>query len=101
MSGIIDGVTSWITQKFTGGKWVNESNSRVVRDALNTNLVNDFISTTELGLLRGVEFDDVQVTYPNSVTENYYFYLSTVLQKTIEVTYVNASKETLLRARVI
>lgn len=53
----------------------------------------------DTGLLEGVQYDDVQVTYPDSVTENYLYYQSAILQTTIEVTYTSSSKDLLLRAR--
>lgn len=51
------------------------------------------------GLLSGKSYDDIQVTYPNSTTENYAYYLSTSLVATVEVTYTDSSKGVLLRAR--
>ena len=53
------------------------------------------------GLLAGISFDDIQATYPSSTTENYYYYLSTVLQATVQVTYSDSTKEVLTRARRI
>lgn len=52
-------------------------------------------------LLEGISYDDIQATYPSATIENYSYYLNEVLQATIEVTYSNASKEVLLRARKI
>lgn len=57
--------------------------------------------TIDQGVLSGVSYDDIQVTYPNSTTENYLYYLSASLQATIQVTYTNASKSDLLRVRRI
>jgi len=57
--------------------------------------------TESSNILRGVQYDDVQATYPNSTTENYAYYLNGNLQATIEVTYTNASKSIFLRARRI
>lgn len=55
----------------------------------------------DVGLLEGISYDDVQASYPNATTENYAYYLSAVLQATLEVTYTTASKTTFLRARRI
>lgn len=51
------------------------------------------------GLLQGVEYNDIQVTYPTNETENYTYYYDTVIQAVIEVTYTNLSKQELLRVR--
>ena len=51
------------------------------------------------GLLQGVEYNDIQVTYPTNETENYTYYYDTVIQAVIEVTYTNLSKQDLLRVR--
>jgi hypothetical protein len=37
-----------------------------------------------VGLLEGVQYDDLHVTYPTSTTEEYAFYLGGVLQRTIQ-----------------
>lgn len=55
----------------------------------------------DTGLLEGIVYDDIQATYPNATTENYAYYLNAVLQATIQVTYTNASKSILIRARRI
>ena len=59
--------------------------------------------TTEgdTGLIQGIEYDDIQVTYPTTLTENYAYYLDTVLQATIEITYSDTAKRVLTRARRI
>lgn len=57
--------------------------------------------TIDQGVLSGVSYDDIQVTYPNSTTENYLYYLSASLQATVQVTYTSASKSDLLRVRRI
>jgi len=51
------------------------------------------------GLLQGIEYNDIQVTYPTNETENYTYYYDTVIQAVIEVTYTNLSKQELLRVR--
>lgn len=53
----------------------------------------------DTGLVQGVEYDDIQASYPDSTTEIYSYYLSSVLQASIEVTYTNSSKNVLIRAR--
>jgi hypothetical protein len=53
------------------------------------------------GLLAGITYNDIQATYPNSTTENYYYYLSASLQATIQVTYTTSTKDVLVRARRI
>jgi hypothetical protein len=53
----------------------------------------------DTGLIQGIEYDDIQATFPNNTTEQYSYYLLTVLQATIEVTYTNECKKILLRAR--
>ena len=53
------------------------------------------------GLLAGITYNDIQADYPNSKTENYYYYLSNVLQATIQVTYTTSTKDVLVRARRI
>lgn len=52
-------------------------------------------------LLEGFVFNDVQVTYPSGVIENYAYYLGASLVTTVEVTYTDASKKDLLRIRRI
>ena len=51
------------------------------------------------GLLQGVEYNDIQVTYPTNETENYTYYYGAAIQAVIEVTYTNLSKQELLRVR--
>jgi hypothetical protein len=55
----------------------------------------------DTGLLEGIQYDDIQATYPTTSSERYAYYLSGVLQVTIEVTYTNSSKNVFLRARRI
>jgi hypothetical protein len=55
----------------------------------------------DTGLLEGVSYDDIQVTYPSSSTERYAYFLSSTLQATIEVTYSDSTKEVLTRVRRI
>lgn len=51
------------------------------------------------GLLQGIEYNDIQVTYPTNETELYSYYLGATLKAQIEVTYTNLSKQDLLRVR--
>jgi len=53
----------------------------------------------DTGLIEGISYDDIQVTYPTNETEVYSYYKSTVLQAQIEVTYTNISKLELSRVR--
>ncbi len=55
----------------------------------------------DTGLLEGVQYDDIQATYPTSSTEVYSYYLDTVLQAAIEVSYTDSTKNTFIRARRI
>lgn len=57
--------------------------------------------TLENGLLSGLSYDDIQVTYPTSSTENYNYYLLTNLIATVEVTYTDATKAILERVQRI
>ena len=59
------------------------------------------VDTSVPSLLNGIIHDDIQVSYPTSTTEQYAYYLSAVLQATIEITYSNSSKLVLTRARRI
>ena len=42
--------------------------------------------TTGEGILLGVMYDDIQASYPNPTTENFSYYLSTILVAKVEVT---------------
>ena len=53
----------------------------------------------DTGLVEGISYDDIQVTYPTNETEVYSYYKSAVLQAQIEVTYTNISKLELSRVR--
>lgn len=59
------------------------------------------VSIGKSGLLEGVQYNDIRVTYPSGSIENYSYYLNDVLKATIEITYTNSSKSVLLRARRI
>lgn len=60
------------------------------------------INTKTAGnLLGGVQFDDFQTTFPSPTIEVYSYYLSGVLQATVEITYTNTTKNVTLRARRI
>lgn len=71
------------------------------RDAGNGQTKVAVTNEGDTGLLEGIQYDDIQATYPNSTTENYAYYLDAVLVATIEVTYTNPTKSVLLRARRI
>jgi hypothetical protein len=51
------------------------------------------------GLLSGTMYDDIQVTYPDLVTETYTYFLNSAQVAEIEVTYTSSSKKILERAR--
>jgi hypothetical protein len=53
------------------------------------------------GILAGILFDDIQTAYPDPTTENYKYYLSTVLVATVQVTYSDSTKAVLTRVRRI
>lgn len=53
----------------------------------------------DTGLLENIQYDDIQATYPTSTTEVYSYYLGSVLQASIEVSYTNSSKNIFVRAR--
>lgn len=53
----------------------------------------------DVGLLEGVQYDDIQASYPTPETEIYTYRLATVAVAQVEVTYTNSSKAVFLRAR--
>ena len=53
----------------------------------------------DTGLLEGVQYDEIQASYPSSTTEVYTFYSSSVQVAEIEVVYTNASKKLISSAR--
>lgn len=55
----------------------------------------------DTGLLQGVSYDDIQATFPSSTVTNYNYYLSAVLQATLEVTFTDAAHSDVLRVRRI
>ena len=57
--------------------------------------------TTGEGILLGVMYDDIQASYPNPTTENFSYYLSTILVAKVEVTYADIAKVIFTRARRI
>lgn len=63
----------------------------------NNSRLNQALIKNSEGILSGVEYDDIQVTYPTATTETYDFYFLTVLVATILVSYVLADKKDLLR----
>jgi hypothetical protein len=52
-------------------------------------------------LLSNIQFDEIQVVYPTSTTEQYAYYLTSTLATTIEITYSDATKRVLTRVRKI
>lgn len=55
------------------------------------------------GLLEGVSYDDAQLNVGSSTStvDVWDFFLATVLQATLEITYENASQDKVIRARRI
>lgn len=51
------------------------------------------------GLLSGVQYDDIQATFPTSTTELYTYLKQTITVAQVEVTYSDSTKKTLIRAR--
>lgn len=51
--------------------------------------------------LSGIDFDDMQVTFPSSTTELYTYYLASVSQVAIRVTYSTSAKTSLIRVEKI
>lgn len=45
------------------------------------------------GFLSGVDFDEIDVTYPSSVVEIFTYKLATVTQMIITVTYTDSTKD--------
>lgn len=71
------------------------------RDASGKNSKVAVTQEGDTGLIEGVQYDDILAAYPNSTTETYSYYLNTVLQATVEITYQDNAKKILLRARRI
>lgn len=44
-------------------------------------------------ILEGIQFDEIQATYPDAVTEVYTYSLATVQQAILTVVYTDATKE--------
>lgn len=55
----------------------------------------------DTGLIQGISYDDIQATFPSSAITVYSYYLSGSLQAQVEVTFTDASKSDVLRARRI
>lgn len=53
----------------------------------------------DTGLLEGVSYDDIVISYPTNSTELYTYFKNAVQVAAIEVTYSNSSKNILIRAR--
>ena len=51
------------------------------------------------GLAAGYQYDDIQANYPDSVTETYSYFLASVLQLIITVTFTASDKSILERAQ--
>lgn len=56
------------------------------------------VSASIVGSLVNVDYDEVQGSYPDGVTEVYAFYNSSVLVATVTVIYTDITKEYLLSA---
>jgi hypothetical protein len=80
---------------------------QTLRTAANIQVAGSDVSDTnpvpvsDVSLLYNIKYDDIQASYPSPTVENYEYYLATVLQATIEVTYTKSTKEILVRARRI
>lgn len=71
------------------------------RDAGSNNTKVAVTQEGDTGLIEGIQYDDVQASYPSSLIEEYAYFLNTVLQATVEITYQDSCKRILLRARRI
>jgi len=61
--------------------------------------VSGTVTSNSEGILAGVDFDSIGVTYPNSTTEVYSYYLgglSGTLEATVTVIYTDSTKANLL-----
>ena len=97
--GMIDEPKAWISNLL--GQYLKTKTNIV--DELNNPVTveNGALNIFDGGMVMGVNFDDLQTTYPTTTTEEYEYLLATVTVKTIEVTYTDATKENFLRAREI
>jgi hypothetical protein len=78
----------------------NQDNEKAkFRDGVDGTAVAVVSSGDLSGLLHGILYDDIQVTYPTSSTELYTYKLMTVQKAQIQVTYTDSTKVTLLRAQ--
>jgi hypothetical protein len=78
---------------------INDREKNKFRDAGGT--LSKVAVTLEEGILAGIQYDEVQATYPTSVKEQYAYYLSSSLVATIEVEYTTSSKLYLLSVKRI
>ena len=53
------------------------------------------------GLIDETAYDDIQAAFISATVTEYRYYLASVLQKTIEITYQTAAQREIIRARVI
>lgn len=53
------------------------------------------------GIIQGVSYDDIQVTFPSATVTVYEYLKATVLQATVEITYTNAAQTSIVRIRRI
>ena len=52
-------------------------------------------------LVSGVKFDEINILYPDSITEQYQYLLSGNVKATVQLTYSNASKSVLISVKLI
>jgi len=55
------------------------------------------VVNSDSDLVIGVDYDTIDTTFPNSVTEVYTYTLSAVVVLQVQVTYTSAAKKTLLQ----
>lgn len=71
--------------------------------AANQVITNNYLASIDSkavgNILNGIQFDEFQTTFPDSVTEIYHYYLASVLVAKVEVTYQDATKIVTTRAR--
>lgn len=53
----------------------------------------------DTGILQGVEYDEIQATYPSPDVELYTYFKSAIEVASVEVTYTDNTKQTLLSVK--
>lgn len=102
---VVDGsgvliASGYIFNQATGGG-SGGGDATAANQVIGNSTLSSINTKTAGNLLGGVQFDDFQTTFPSSVIEVYSYYLSGVLQATVEITYTNTTKNVTLRARRI